>query len=372
MGALVLGFFGARYLDSHWLKYQSILQEQRIKNGSTFFQDMSFPVKPTSSSAKNTEILSISEKLNIVIPLNRKFDEETNAMMERIAALGKGSGSVVHVPTLPNINLVCCIAMLFETRVETRTPDILSNIDENIPSNWDMVVITPNDRSPLFEGLPKVADIRRKRRLLVVPLDPSQNKAEWSIHVYNGFVLSPEFWAPFLSYERVLTFQTDSVMCGARQGNNISSFLKYDYVGGPWFGDGLGHLGQSVTVGNGGFSLRNPKWMVHCAQLLSINPSWGTAEDIFFSWCVSVFGGNVAPKTDAGHFCMETVGWPDALAMHQSSRYYALALRLNTQQTDSMITYKWGTTASEVESNMLKSCPPLALILDNAKKHMQH
>jgi len=258
--------------------------------------------------------------------------------------------------------------MLFETRVESRTQDILSNIHENIPSEWDMVIRTTNDRIHLFEELERVTEIRKRRRLLIVPLDPSQSQDAWTIDNYNGMLLSPEFWAPLLSYERVLTFQTDSVMCGTRQGNNLTSFLKYDYVGGPWPGAGFSSIGTTVNVGNGGFSLRNPKWMVHCAQLLQLNPSWANAEDIFFSSCVSFFGGNIAPKTDAGHFSMEILGWPDTLAMHQSSRFYRLTMQHNTGEPDPVISYKWGNTPSEVESNMLKACPPFALILAHAKQ----
>jgi hypothetical protein len=62
---------------------------------------------------------------------------------------------------------------------------------------------------------------------------------------WDGYVLRPSRWDP--------------------------EFLEYDYIGAPW-----PHFPDSMTVGNGGFSLRSRRLLKACATL----PLSGEAEDV--------------------------------------------------------------------------------------------
>jgi SAM-dependent methyltransferase len=71
----------------------------------------------------------------------------------------------------------------------------------------------------------------------------------------NAMIQTPEFWAQFTEFSRVLMFGTDT---GVKQ-NSILRFMHFDYIGARWYHDPLDN--QAIYQGNGGFSLRNPRLM---------------------------------------------------------------------------------------------------------------
>jgi hypothetical protein len=101
--------------------------------------------------------------------------------------------------------------------------------------------------------------------------------------------------------ERVLVFQTDSLIC--RRG--VDEFSAYDYVGAPWRLDQEWNHGSPwlAHAGNGGFSLRRRS--IALAMLDAIDYSRGEAEDMFFAEHIPRVGGQIASRQAAAQFAVE-------------------------------------------------------------------
>ncbi|HPF28589.1 MAG TPA: DUF5672 family protein [Lachnospiraceae bacterium] len=126
---------------------------------------------------------------------------------------------------------------------------------------------------------------------------------------YNHLMLSPAFYRSFEEYDYMLIAQTDAVIW--QNENLLDQFMErgYDYIGAPWIPERriwewvlrkksgfpgwtiqcCKKEGQGITMGNGGFCLRNIK---KCEALIKENAwrkcywFWKRNEDIFFG----VFG----------------------------------------------------------------------------------
>src|SRR5579863_8451287 len=131
---------------------------------------------------------------------------------------------------------------------------------------------------------------------------PSSWRVEWAFgdlgddptRMRDALKLSTSFWRELEGYERVLTFEADSLMTGPL----TDGFLAYDYIGAVCGGfDGKG------SVLNGGFSLRNPRAMLRCLREVPLCVGETTlrdgrkviAEDAFFTRACRQLGLNVAP-----------------------------------------------------------------------------
>lgn len=116
-----------------------------------------------------------------------------------------------------------------------------------------------------------------------------------NIDDYNGLLTSPDFWKNLLNYDRVLIFQTDSVIF--RPG--IEEFYPWSYVGSPWFFQDHG--------GNGGLSLRDPAIMYEICKNWPWEKHLGN-EDVYFCNILNSGNiGNLAPKEVCLKFGVESV-----------------------------------------------------------------
>lgn len=116
-----------------------------------------------------------------------------------------------------------------------------------------------------------------------------RNKEIHSSHDYNNLLRSTAFWESFLSFERVLLFQHDTMIL--RPG--IEEFMEWDYVGSPW-NAGADWARWDRAGGNGGLSLRNPVAMIETIQR-GRPVMWTRNEDVFFTHRLSSCGFKVAP-----------------------------------------------------------------------------
>ncbi|MDE2597235.1 MAG: hypothetical protein KGL44_10190, partial [Sphingomonadales bacterium] len=107
---------------------------------------------------------------------------------------------------------------------------------------------------------PGTAELAGIRRVAIAPIE--------SRDAYSRFMLRD--LASHIRTDFVLCVQWDGYVLDA--GNWTDAFLKYDYVGAPWV-----HLGPSMIVGNGGFSLRSRRLLQACA---SAGLDTGIAEDL--------------------------------------------------------------------------------------------
>jgi len=91
-------------------------------------------------------------------------------------------------------------------------------------------------------------------------------------------------------------------------------------VGAPW--SGRNFLDTFVYCGNGGFSLRNVSFMIHCLENSKILDNNGPSEpeDYYFAYCAQLFG-TPTPFELARYFSIETIDSPDALGLHAICSY---------------------------------------------------
>lgn len=140
-----------------------------------------------------------------------------------------------------------------------------------------------------------------------------------SVFSYNSLLLSPSFYRPFYAYERILIHQLDAFIFRDMLDEVCS--WGYDYIGAPWLNDAWKIMMDKrfnttffrkffLPVGNGGFSLRNPKKSLWIAILflpfkLLWRKKWN--EDIFWSTLCYRFipGYKVANKEKAVLFSVE-------------------------------------------------------------------
>lgn len=74
---------------------------------------------------------------------------------------------------------------------------------------------------------------------------------------YNELMLSTKFYKAFLAYQYMLIYQLDAYVF--KDELEYWCKLNYDYIGAPWFENygSYENNDELMTVGNGGFSLRN-------------------------------------------------------------------------------------------------------------------
>ena len=134
----------------------------------------------------------------------------------------------------------------------------------------------------------------------------------YDVITYNKYLLTNKLWNRLNKYERVLIFQSDTMIY--RYG--IEHFLEYDYVGAPW----PSNLNITPRVGNGGFSLRNPLACIECIKRKNevIIPNYAQyednlklldgehPEDIFFSQAMHTLGYKIPDPYISQFFSIET------------------------------------------------------------------
>jgi hypothetical protein len=129
-------------------------------------------------------------------------------------------------------------------------------------------------------------------------------------HYFNALnweMTRPSFWETFQE-DRVLIFQHDSGIL--RHG--IEEFYEWDYIGAP-FGP------AQPFVGNGGFSLRNPRAMAHICRDLHYSPY--IPEDVFFPIGCRMLGYKLATVDAAVKFSCEIHFLLGTFGYHAIDRY---------------------------------------------------
>lgn len=147
-----------------------------------------------------------------------------------------------------------------------------------------------------------------------------QLKEPYSRMDYIRGNLTPEFWDPFLKFDRVLMFFTDS---GIRH-NSILKFMHYDFIGAHWNHFPTGD--PRVFQGNGGFSLRNPRIMQDITRKYpcpDIENFLNGAEDVWFCHhLVNYFPRSVLPTRETcAEFSTEGNDIPGTMGFHDSATY---------------------------------------------------
>jgi hypothetical protein len=131
-----------------------------------------------------------------------------------------------------------------------------------------------------------------------------------TISQYNDFLKSVEFWE-LLHGDKILILQEDSFIFN----NNIDEFIKYDYIGAPWYKDVL-----PISVGNGGLSLRSKQIMIDIIKYVEKENIYKEeiSEDVFFSKHMQrLHMGKVADWDTASKFSSELIYNSKSFGGHQ-------------------------------------------------------
>lgn len=134
----------------------------------------------------------------------------------------------------------------------------------------------------LIQSLIKEGEIRMHRL----------EKNNFTPDEYSRLMTSEEFWKYF-STDKILVFQTDSVVCKNENRYPLQRFLDFDYIGSSK---------SLLQHGNGGFSLRDKKLSLQCSTPGGYDIEW---EDVYFSACIQLHGGRVAEKIEQRKFGTE-------------------------------------------------------------------
>jgi hypothetical protein len=179
---------------------------------------------------------------------------------------------------------------------------------------WPMILFTLEDSW----SLPPSPSFRRaveEGRIEIRFLPPGtwlKNSTSVSL-----FLTHPWLWEQVAQAERVLLFQTDSILCANAEAT-VDDFLAYDYLGAP--------IDAAYGAGyNGGLSLRNPRLFLNITQEADFGASGVGYEDQFFYRealaRVGSHGVRLPEPEVAMTFAVETIYYETPVGYHQPQRW---------------------------------------------------
>ena len=182
--------------------------------------------------------------------------------------------------------------------------------------NVDHVFFCPNDLNT-----EKIKKIFPDSRWLRFPNDHFQ-----SIKSYSELMLMSSFYRSFSEYEYLVVSQLDSVVI-RELSNDV--FKNYDYLGAPWLNSlnafSIGNRlflnngrhkflpNHSLSVGNGGLSIRKTKSMIEITdkiqipilKFIGLGVNKGLNEDVVFSYFASKYGFSLPDRFTASKIFVE-------------------------------------------------------------------
>ena len=200
------------------------------------------------------------------------------------------------------------VAIIVEPRVHPHLEFVVRNVILHLGEMWRIEVhVTKINEAFVRKALHGIPNLK-----LVLIVSNFTNSGD-----YNMLLKDNTFWKK-LSLEgakHVLIFQVDSILVG----NDVSSFLHYDFIGAPWDISKDSPSSEWIrkemvktnsnlksACCNGGLSLRNVDSMVKItAARRSRNPS--VNEDMYFSRNANDYALVLPTRTEASKFAQEIV-----------------------------------------------------------------
>jgi len=205
------------------------------------------------------------------------------------------------------------VAVIIEPRCHPALEHVVRNAAYFLGEGWQVQLFHGVGNEAFTRSLFSCAELSQLQ-LVCLGVEDLTRKA------YSELLCSHWFWSR-VAAERVLIFQTDSLIC--RRG--VEEFQKYDYVGAPWRLNHAWTFGVPWLshAGNGGFSLRSRS--VALAMLDSVDFSRGETEDLFFAEHIPRVGGQLAPREVAMRFSVESVFATNPFGIHKPGKYLSAA-----------------------------------------------
>ncbi|KAH8891987.1 hypothetical protein GQ53DRAFT_141399 [Thozetella sp. PMI_491] len=141
------------------------------------------------------------------------------------------------------------IAFIVETRMLDNLIPLILHFSSVLGPSWHVVLFTMESTWEMPTSA-RFQHAIEEKRVSVRFLPPDTNLSRWKY--VSRFLTRPWIWEQMRSAERVLLFQTDSIIC-SRSNWTADDFLQWDYIGAP-----LNPFMNSSSF-NGGLSMRNPK-----------------------------------------------------------------------------------------------------------------
>ncbi len=199
-------------------------------------------------------------------------------------------------------------AVIVEFREHPHLSYVMRNVMFFLDDSWGLIIVHGTKNKEFVEAI--VKDWGEVQLI-------NWGKENVTIEGYSILMTNPKLWEQ-IPAEHILNFQTDSIMC--RSG--IDRFLKYDYIGAPWFHHVADPNWTGPVVGNGGFSLRHRSFMMHA---LREHPYDDEGEDNYYAKWATNMGYNLSTVAEAARFSTEGQYSRNSLAFHKAWRYLSEA-----------------------------------------------
>ena len=119
---------------------------------------------------------------------------------------------------------------------------------------------------------------------------------------YNALLLSKVFWNAVIGRQKILVFQTDSILCSNSE-HVLDDFLDFDYIGSKWPRERP--VGMVIDGGNGGLSLRDWGKLMECLNRFPAS-QWPGGEDGYFAFHIDLIADRVGRPKDCAKFSTQS------------------------------------------------------------------
>jgi hypothetical protein len=213
------------------------------------------------------------------------------------------------------------VAIVIELHIVPNLIALMLHFSNVLGPEWTVVLFTLEKDFVMPQSSPFQRELARGQiQIAFLPPD-----TDFSTHQsVSVFLTQPWLWEQLQTSQRVLMFQTDSIIC-ARANRTIDEFIEYDFVGAPIAeGRGFGY--------NGGLSLRNPKIFLEItADPLSdfvVDSQKGIVElryedQWFFQKLQALKHANLPSEDVAKEFAVETVWFDTPIGYHQPTYWHS-------------------------------------------------
>ena len=210
------------------------------------------------------------------------------------------------------------VAVIVETRMLDNLVPLLMHFSSVLGPSWQVVLYAKRGvwRMPTSGPFQRAVE---DKRIQVLYLPPDMDITDFAS--VSVFWTRPWLWEQLQGLDRVLTFQTDSVLC-SKANVTAEDFLEWDYIGAP-IASMLGH-GY-----NGGLSIRNPKKFLSIVRNNNFDEDAKSGkiqlmiEDQWFYTKLLELKDSKLPSADvAKKFSVESIWYDAPLAYHQPRRWH--------------------------------------------------
>lgn len=221
-----------------------------------------------------------------------------------LLAIGSGKNS--------QLSLNAPRAVIMETSIIATLVPIILHFSNVLGPDWGLILFTMEENwiepmSPVFQRALTSGHIEVR----FLPEDAELTSSRG----VSIFLTQKWIWEQLASAERILLFQTDSIICTKSQ-EAVENYFKYDFIGAPIdskYGQGY----------NGGLSIRNPRLFLEIVKETDFLISGEEFEDQFFYKKLKEKDAEMPAEEIAKTFSVETIYYETPLGYHQPQRWQA-------------------------------------------------